>query len=482
MKTARFYYAALLLALVFSCTSAVYAASEYVPGPHSRAKTMPTALDRYVAKPDPHYRYELVEVNEGKTWKSYILKMVSQQWRTAAEVDKPVWDHWLVILEPEKVEHDTAMLLIWGGDNNTQVPKGSNAILRRVARSTNAISAMIYQVPNERLTFSDDGKSRTEDSIIAYTWDKFLRTGDEEWPLRLPMTKSAVRAMDTIQDFCNTPQGGQHAIENFVVAGGSKRGWATWTTAAVDDRVIGCIPIVIDLLNVVPSFIHHWEVYGFWAPAIADYVTLGVMDWLGTKEYDALMDIVDPYSYRERLTLPKLIVNAACDQFFLPTSSQFYIDDLKGTSLLSYVPNVGHGGCGRDGGNSMVAFFQSILEKQPLPEYSWSFPDEKTIRVETVSKPTKVELWQATNPTARDFRLSKTNPKYTATVLQEQEKGIFEGTVQKPEEGYTAFFIQLTFKGPGKDPLKVSTPVRVIPETPPHQWVAPEHPKGFLSN
>lgn len=34
-----------------------------------------------------------------------------------------------------------------------------------------------------------------------------------------------------------------------MVAGGSKRGWTTWTTAAVDKRVFGAIPIVMDMLD-----------------------------------------------------------------------------------------------------------------------------------------------------------------------------------------------------------------------------------------
>lgn len=34
-----------------------------------------------------------------------------------------------------------------------------------------------------------------------------------------------------------------------MVAGASKRGWTTWTTAAVDKRVFAAIPIVMDLLN-----------------------------------------------------------------------------------------------------------------------------------------------------------------------------------------------------------------------------------------
>lgn len=56
------------------------------------------------------------------------------------------------------------------------------------------------------------------------------------------MTKSAVRAMDTITAFCSSAAGGQIQVDRFVVGGASKRGWAAWTTAAVDERVVA-VPI-----------------------------------------------------------------------------------------------------------------------------------------------------------------------------------------------------------------------------------------------
>ena len=67
-------------------------------------------------------------------------------------------------------------------------------------RDTGTITAELRLVPNQPVVFMDDPakKPRTEDDFIAYTWDKFLRTGDEKWPARLPMTKSAVRAMDAV--------------------------------------------------------------------------------------------------------------------------------------------------------------------------------------------------------------------------------------------------------------------------------------------
>ena len=47
------------------------------------------------------------------------------------------------------------------------------------------------------------------------------------------MTKAAVRAMDTVREFAASKG---TRIDNFLVLGGSKRGWTTWLTAAVDPR------------------------------------------------------------------------------------------------------------------------------------------------------------------------------------------------------------------------------------------------------
>src|SRR5205085_6893116 len=214
--------------------------------------------------------------------------------------------------------------LIGGGSNKKEPPGKLEDHLVTIATDSEAVVAEQLNVPNEPLTFSGETQERTEDGIIAYTWDKFLRTGDEKWPARLPMTKAAVRAMDTISAFCATNDDAKTKIDGFVVAGGSKRGWTTWTAAAVDKRVIAIIPCVIDLLNIEPSMLHHYAAYGFWAPSIGNYTAFRIMDWNGTPEYKALMKIEEPFEYRQRLTMPKFIINASGDQFFLPDSSQFY--------------------------------------------------------------------------------------------------------------------------------------------------------------
>ena len=151
--------------------------------------------------------------------------------------------------------------------------------LAQAAVGVGTVVAELKMIPNQPLVFPDDGQELYEDAMIAYTWDKYLKTGDEKWPARLPMTKAAVRAMDSITAMCASEEGGQISVRQFVVAGGSKRGWTTWTTAAVDKRVRGIFPIVIDMLNVVPSFKHHFAAYGFYAPAVGDYVSKGIMKW-----------------------------------------------------------------------------------------------------------------------------------------------------------------------------------------------------------
>ncbi|SDR62417.1 PhoPQ-activated pathogenicity-related protein [Rhizobiales bacterium GAS191] len=425
-----------------------------------------TALDRYVASPDPNYRYDLINTIPGDESTGYVLEMTSQQWRGAAEVDRPIWKHWLVIVVPLQVKTRIGILVISGGSNNSKPPTGINPLASLLAVTTGSVVSELRMVPNQPLTFAGETRQRSEDAITAYSWDKFLRTGDDTWPLRLPMTKSAVRAMDTITAFCGSPHGGSIAVDRFVVGGASKRGWTAWTTAAVDSRVVGVVPVVIDLLNIVPSFDHHYRAYGNWAPAVREYEETGIMDWADTPQFRALMRIEDPYSYRYRLTMPKFIVNSTGDQFFLPDSSQFYFDGLMGEKYLRYVPNTDHSlkDKGADAAESALAFYESIVGGASRPEFTWHFEDDGSIRVKTSTKPTEVRLWQAANATTRDFRLQTIGPTYTSSVLKDAGDGLYVGRVAAPSQGWVAYFVEMTFPGPSGDPFKFTTGVRVMPE------------------
>jgi PhoPQ-activated pathogenicity-related protein len=322
-------------------------------------------------------------------------------------------------------------------------------------------------------------KKRSEDTIIAYTWRKYMETGDEKWPLRLPMTKAAVRAMDAVTGFLASEAGGKITVDKYVVSGGSKRGWTTWTTAAVDKRVVAIAPAVIDVLNMSVSMKHHYRAYGFYAPSVSDYVLEGIMDWDGTKQFQDLLKIEEPYEYRDRLTMPKFILNSTGDQFFLPDSSQFYWNDLKGEKHLRYVPNTDHGVTRRsDAAISLASFFETVVRGWERHRYEWKFLPDGGIELKTQDPPKAVKLWSANNPNARDFRLEKIGPVYKSLDLQDLGGGLYRCSAPVVDRGYTAYFIEVTYPARGKFDSKYTSGVRVTPDK--YDFDAPVHtlPKG----
>ena len=89
------------------------------------------------------------------------------------------------------------------------------------------------------------------------------------------------------------------------------RGWTTWTTAAVDPRVIGIVPIVMDELNFIQNIKvilashwsrhvilsdwsqHHYMSYGGWSFALEDYWVLNLTLYFDDPKMQLLFDIVD---------------------------------------------------------------------------------------------------------------------------------------------------------------------------------------------
>ncbi len=443
-----------------------------------------TALDRYIAKPDPIYSYYSYSIDRDLLYNTYFLLMTSQSWRSCDEVDcnrnpwpwtSNLWKHVIEITVP-KIRHSsspgTAILLVNGGSNGN-LPTKTDDQAAIIAQALGSVVVKVNQIPNQPLYFVDEENvARSGDAIIAYSFDKFLKTGDEEWPALLPMTKSVVRAMDTIQTFL----AGKITINDFIVVGGSKRGWTTWLTAAVDPRIKAIAPASIDLLNMGEQFRRHFEAYGFYAPAIADYVAFDLPNRMTTPEGQELLSIVDPYAYRERFTMPKIILNSTGDQFFLPDSSQFYFNKLPETKWLRYLPNSDHKQS-MDVAKSLASWIDQINDGETPPQYNWTIEPDGAIRVVTVDRfPDRVRLWQATNPNARDFRLESIGPVWTANDLAPIGPGIYRGYVPPPPQGWTAFMVELTYEESGllEPNLVFTTDVVITPDTLPFANINPQ--------
>ena len=433
------------------------------------------ALDTYVAKPDPAFAWKVVGKVSGEGYHGAVLELTSQSWLTDKDVDHPVWKHWLTVIVPDKVSHAKALLYITGGEINDPAPVKATDRWAKMAIDTNSVVAELDDVPNQPLRFAEDPKPRVEDQIIAYQQAKFTKsaTRDATQLLRFPMVKSGTAAMTAVQQYLASEAGGGLKLDGFVVSGGSKRAWTAWLVAALDPRVIGVIPIVINVLDVDATTRHHWQAMGYFSPAIGDYVENGLIPgMIGSPGLSEVNRIEDPLNYRDRpsMRMPKYVINAVGDEYFPPDNTRFSYHLLPETKRLRMIPNSKHSTAGTDIAESMTAFYDAILNGRGLPAYSWSVGRDGAITVRSKARPLEVNLWQATNPKARDFRVDTIGKAFTATRVLPSKNGAYVARIEKPAAGWTAYFVEMTYASGTKYPFKFTTEVSVIPDTLPFKW------------
>ena len=425
------------------------------------AEVAVTALENYVAKPDASYRWEKRQEREANGVKFVELRLVSQTWKDI------VWKHQLWIVSPLDLPEQTSqgVLVISGGGWNDELDKpfdpakaeeaklpGEAPLLAQVVKQVKAPVALLSHVP-----FQPVFDGMTEDEIIAYTFEQYLKTRDPEWPLLLPMAKAAVRAMDATQEF--TKQEWKLDIKNFTVTGASKRGWTTWLTGVVDPRATAIAPMVIDMLNGPAQMKNQIASWGKYSEQIEDYTRRGIQQQMDTPAGRELGAIVDPYTYRDKLTQPKLLIFGTNDPYWCLDACNFYWDDLKGEKHLLYVPNKGHGveDFGRVLG-TIGAFQKEAAGQYKLPDLKWDFDtsDEKTtLTITSDQTPQKVQVWLVTAPT-KDFRESKW---VSQEVPASDGKYVYDLAV--PSVGYAAVIGEAVYKADGP-PFYLSTNVRIV--------------------
>ena len=413
------------------------------------------ALASYVALPDKSLAWRQVDTGKVGTADYVEYLLTSQTWRGIE------WKHQLFVLRPANMARDErhALLFVHGGRwkpeyegerGRTQLP--SEALLfARLAESIGAPVGVLRQVPFAPMF------DRTEDALIAYTFDQYLQTGDSDWPLLLPMVKSTVRAMDAMQSIVRERWGAP--IESFTVSGASKRGWTAWLTAAVDKRVMAVAPMVIDVLNMRAQMEHQRETWGEVSDEIRDYAALNLPEKLQTERGQELLAMVDPFSYRKQLTRPKLILLSTNDRYWPLDALKLYWSELPAPKSVLYVPNQGHGLRDAErviGGVSAVHRYAAA--GKPMPETTWSFassPGELKVQVKADREARKVLVWSAQSPT-QDFR----EARWTARQCT-KEKGIegYACTATRGTVGYTAVFAETSFGDEGKLPFSTTTTV-----------------------
>lgn len=407
--------------------------------------TSETALKVYLHNSDRSFKWKVQDKKKEAGVTLYRLLVTSQQWRGIT------WNHEMTILVPDIIKYDDALLFITGGSVKNGKPDMADwnedltTRLSQLAKTNMAIAAIVWQVPNQPLY-----DNLNEDALISYTLHNYLTDHDFSWPLLFPMTKSAVRAMDVVQKFAKKEV--KKKVKYFIISGASKRGWTTWLAGANDKRVKAICPMVIDVLNMPVNVDYQKVVWGDYSIEINDYVQLGIAQQLGTQGGSDLVKMIDPYSYRKTLTMPKMLFMGTNDPYWPVDAVKNYIDSIPGDNYICYTPNAGHGlGDGKKAFASLSAFVGTTVTdgKHPICKYS-VFEDNGIITLNVKSTPellTGAVMWTAESKD-QDFR----DETWSETSLNTVNKPEIKVDIKYPESGFKAFFVDLKYKAPyGED-------------------------------
>lgn len=416
--------------------------------------TPETALKNYIFNNDKTYNWEQKDsLTIGKT-KLYHILLTSQQWHNIT------WRHQITVLVPSTVSYQNAMLFITGGSNKDMQPNWTKADglwppLAEIAEKNKAIVAILRQAPNQPLF---DGL--TEDGLISHTLHQFKKDHDYSWPLLFPMVKSAVKAMDAVQDF--SKQKLQKNIQDFTITGASKRGWTTWLSAAIDDpRVKAIAPMVIDMLNMPATLNYQFETYGEYSVEIEDYVKLGIPQSTSSPDGQKINTMIDPFAYRSKLSVPKMLFIGTNDPYWTVDATKHYWAQIPGQNMIHYVPNAGHNlGGGKQAFETLGAFWGLVKNNQILPICNWKVTDNQqgAEMVLTAEKKDLIEanVWETTSAD-KDFR----NNLWLSRKLKYEDASQIKITQPYPKKGHQAFYIDLKYRDPNGGTYSVCSRIYV---------------------
>lgn len=418
-----------------------YIIEAYAQGIDGWVVTPENALASYLEREDDSYAWELKETINAGPVTGYNLLLTSQTWKGH------VWKHQLTVIVPNDVNHNGSLLFITGGAVNDGEPRWRDVrkdgiVLgnAQIAIDNKAVVAVLRNVPMQPLY---DGL--TEDALISRTLHNFKNDGDYTWPLLFPMVKSAIKAMDAVQEFTKTQL--EIDVDDFLVAGASKRGWTSWLTGASGDtRVKAIAPMVIDIVNMPVNLNYQLEVYDEYSEEIQDYTDLEIPQQANTEDGKKITTMIDPYAYRKLLVMPKMIFNGTNDPYWVVDAIKHYLDSIPGKNYLHYVPNAGHNlGDGKQAFQALNSFFGFTIQDEEYPICDWQTElhgDEVRIHIGALAERlVGVKLWEAYS-SDRDFR----DEEWSAIDLGISGAADVHAAVGLPDNGYKAFYIDLIYK------------------------------------
>lgn len=304
------------------------------------------------------------------------IQLVSQTWRGGD------WRHDLVLCGPLEPSSGPVVLHVTGWEPNEADLSWADSL----AETMSCPVANLFQIPNQPLW------DLTEDALIAHTFDQYIESGEEDWPLLFPMVKSVVAAMDALEDL--------FGWDRFVLFGASKRGWTAWLSATLDDpRVVGIAPMVFDHLNMPVQLIKQKKDWGELSPMIVDYTRRDLDAKADTDRGQRLVSLIDPYVSIHKVKCPVLAINGANDPYWTVDATSQYWDKVADPKWLVTLPNYGHSFWPSEDWSGVLGAFTLFCSGRPAIETD----DRQQWHALSDSRVFSEAEWSLTQPTGQGF-------------------------------------------------------------------------------
>lgn len=477
-----------------------------------------TALDTYISEHLPEA--SALTCQEPILYPSSVIhscSFTSQRWPAGAKtIEGEAWEHNITIAIPKNKEHipDTALYFSDDGKNNrsgsdlrqfimlTQLKNApmlqrshlhSNIMIDLIVKETNAIFIYQQQVPNQPYTFLDALETPlTESELLAESLVRATASNTTEPAdtVLLPMAEANVAGIYKASDFINANLI-TDPIKHVVVGGGSKRAWGIWLAAAFDQgedkrarQLISAIVPISMIQNFSKTLNAIQNSYCGFPKPLSPFTSRHIFqEYLSSDDnrYSKLFNVIDPYYYlKQRFNnIHTMVIQSSSDHYFIPDATHYYYPELKGSKNMMVLPNIAHSNSipTMNYMDGILTNLTAIIHGFSLPTYQEEYDHHSsTLTLHSGHKPDHVYIWSANNPNARDFRLK------SATFTREEIQPIVaiddSFTYQwQPgkQKGWTAFFMEMSYKAPNNKSFLFSTQVYITPDSYPACIISQEH-------
>jgi PhoPQ-activated pathogenicity-related protein len=191
---------------------------------------------------------------------------------------------------------------------------------------------------------------------------------------------------------------------------------------------------------------------------LGPYTRPGLPNFIDSPAGRRLVELVDPYAYRDRLAMPKLIVLGTNDRYWPLDALNLYWSGLSGPKNVLYVPNAGHDlDDEARWQSSLLCFFHAVAQKQALPTVQASVrPLDGRLQASARAEAPALQarLWFAQAPT-RDFREA-----VWSCIPMRRAGATWMADIARAPQDYAATFAALRFDLAG-EACSLSSPAQI---------------------